>query len=75
LINPPDGQVGRPDIHKIVASDLRGAPTFEEASGDILDFLKDSVVVAHNAKFEGNFLSADVYEIRKCLLKLGSKSQ
>lgn len=59
LINPPDGQVGRPDIHKIVASDLRGAPTFEEASGDILDFLKDCVVVAHNAKFEENFLSAE----------------
>ena len=64
LINPPDGQVGRPDIHKIVESDLRGAPTFEEASGDILDFLQDSVVVAHNAKFEENFLSAEFSRVR-----------
>lgn len=57
LIDPEDGNVGRTDIHGIDARMLIGAPTFDEVSGRILDIIQDSIVVAHNARFEENFLA------------------
>lgn len=59
LIKPPDGNVGRPDIHQIKEDDIKNAPTFAEAAGDILSALNNCVVVAHNAKFEEMFLAAE----------------
>ena len=59
LIKPPDGNVGRSDIHLIQASSVRNAPTFADIVGNILEMLDDCVVVAHNAKFEENFLYAE----------------
>ena len=59
LISPPDGNVGRPDIHLINPKDVIGAPTFEEVTGNILAALNDCIVVAHNAKFEEMFLAAE----------------
>ena len=59
LINPPDGNVGRPDIHLINERDVKGAPTFSEVAGNILASLDNCIVVAHNAKFEEGFLAAE----------------
>jgi DNA polymerase III alpha subunit (gram-positive type) len=59
LIYPPDGNVGRPDIHKINERDVKGAPTFSDVAGNILVSMKNCVVVAHNAKFEEGFLAAE----------------
>jgi DNA polymerase-3 subunit epsilon len=56
LVQPPDGQVGRSDIHKIEQRDVVNAPTFSEIAGDILSSLEGCVIVAHNAKFEEEFL-------------------
>lgn len=62
LINPEDGNVGRTDIHGIELSMLHGAPTFDEVSGRILELIQDSIVVAHNARFEENFLAFELNE-------------
>ena len=59
LINPPDGNVGRPDIHLINERDVQSAPTFLEVAGNILASLDNCIVVAHNAKFEEGFLAAE----------------
>ncbi len=59
LIKPPDGNVGRPDIHLINESDIKSAPTFSEVAGNILASLNNCIVVAHNAKFEEGFLAAE----------------
>lgn len=62
LINPGDGKVGRADIHGIDLRMLKGAPTFDEVSGRVLEIVRDSVVVAHNARFEENFLAYEFSE-------------
>ena len=62
LINPEDGNVGRTDIHGIELRMLYGAPTFDEVSGRILEIIQDSIVVAHNARFEENFLAYELNE-------------
>ena len=62
LINPEDGNVGRTDIHGIELRMLKGAPTFDEASGRILELIQDSIIVAHNARFEENFLAYELNE-------------
>lgn len=40
----------------ISSSDLEHAPTFYEVRNDILEMLKDSIFVAHNAQFDYGFL-------------------
>lgn len=62
LIDPEDGNVGRTDIHGIEMRMLNGAPTFDEVSGRILELIQDSIVVAHNARFEENFLASEFNE-------------
>jgi DNA polymerase III epsilon subunit-like protein len=62
LIDPEDGNVGRTDIHGIDLQMLRGAPTFDEVSGRVLELIQDSIVVAHNARFEENFLAFELNE-------------
>lgn len=62
LINPENGNVGRTDIHGIELKMLNGAPTFDEASGRILELIQDSIIVAHNARFEENFLAYELNE-------------
>ena len=59
LVNPGDGNVGRTDIHGISLSDLKGAPTFDEIAGNVLPLLQNSIIVAHNAKFEEKFLAME----------------
>jgi len=62
LINPEDGNVGRTDIHGIELRMLNGAPTFDAVSGRILELIQDSIIVAHNARFEENFLASELNE-------------
>ena len=59
IVKPPDGNIGRPDIHLIQPIDIIGAPTFNQIAGNILEILDGTIVVAHNAKFEENFLSSE----------------
>ncbi len=70
LLSPPDGNVGRPDIHKVNASDVIGAPSFAEAAGNILAALDGCIAVAHNAKFEEMFLAAEFARVGLSLPKI-----
>ena len=70
LINPESEDVGRSDIHKITYRMLKNAPKFSEVSGEILNILSGAVVVAHNAKFEENFLQSEFGRLGKKLKKI-----
>lgn len=59
LVKPPDGLVGRTDVHGIQKSHIINAPTFSEIAGDLLKIFQDSILVAHNARFEERFLKAE----------------
>ncbi len=46
-------------IHGIYTRHVRGAPTFSAIAGDLAERLADSVVVAHNARFDSAFIEAE----------------
>jgi DNA polymerase III epsilon subunit family exonuclease len=70
LINPETEDVGRSDIHQITYKMLKKAPNFSEISGDILNMLSGAIVVAHNAKFEENFLQSEFNRLGKRLTRI-----
>ena len=63
LVNPENGNVGRTDIHKITLGMVKNAPRLSEVIGDLLNILDSSIVVAHNARFEENFLESAFREV------------
>ena len=64
LINPerdvPEDAVR---VHGITADRLRDAPLFEEIADDLLTFLGDGPLIAHNATFDFAFLDAELTRI------------
>lgn len=46
-------------IHKISDEDVAGAPTIEEVLPQFLEFAAGSILVAHNASFDMNFLTCE----------------
>ena len=60
LCQPPAGIEHFEDvnisIHGITPDDVKDAPTFAEAAGELLTFLRDDVLVAHNAQFDSTAL-------------------
>ena len=60
LCQPPAGIKHFDDvnisIHGITPDDVKDAPTFAEAAGELLTFLRDDVLVAHNAQFDSTAL-------------------
>jgi DNA polymerase-3 subunit epsilon len=59
LINP-GRDVGRTDIHGITATMLDGAPTFSDIAFQVCDFISGSILVAHNKKFDLDFLTIEL---------------
>jgi len=55
LVNP-ERDMGPQSIHGITAAEARRAPTFAQLAGTIVDLLKGRVVVAHNLRFDAQFL-------------------
>jgi len=49
---------------------LLDKPIFEDIADEFLDFVKDSTLVIHNAKFDINFLNSELSRIDKPLFKL-----
>jgi DNA polymerase-3 subunit epsilon len=47
-------------IHGITLDKLLGAPRFHEIADELLDFLGDGMLVAHNATFDFRFLNAEL---------------
>jgi DNA polymerase-3 subunit epsilon len=55
LIDP-----GATSIHGIKIEDLENEPTFAEIYFEFLDFVKDAVLIIHNAPFDLGFLQAEL---------------
>ncbi|MEO3471109.1 DNA polymerase III subunit epsilon [Roseomonas sp. CAU 1739] len=47
-------------VHGFTNGDLAGKPKFAEVAADMLDFLGDAPIVAHNAPFDFGFLDAEL---------------
>ena len=68
LINPGIAIPPRAlSIHGITDSMVRRAPFFRQVSDDLLTFLKDTVIVAHNAAFDLEFLEAELKNLKLAL--------
>jgi len=52
----PQRDVGPTHIHGITAREIRGAPTFAEIAGHVIGLLAGRTLVAHNARFDTQFL-------------------
>lgn len=50
-------------VHGFTAEMLRGKPKFAEVVDELLDFLRDDEIIAHNAPFDFGFLDA---ELQRC---------
>jgi DNA polymerase III epsilon subunit-like protein len=57
LVNPLR-DVGPAHVHGLTTEDVAGAPMFQEIVGDLLEVLSGSVMVAHNIRFDRDFLAA-----------------
>ncbi|WP_133804195.1 3'-5' exonuclease [Kribbella caucasensis] len=57
---PPRGPT---HIHGIRGADVLDAPRFIDIAGDVADLLTGSVVVAHNARFDLGFVTAEYQRI------------
>lgn len=62
LVNP-ERDIGPTRIHGITARDILQAPRFHEIAGDVAEHLAASVLVAHNARFDVDFLEAEFARI------------
>ncbi|MCF7944714.1 MAG: 3'-5' exonuclease [Spirochaetia bacterium] len=60
LVNP-EGPAGATHIHGLSSSMLKDAPVFSELVGNIIPFLRESILVAHNIPFDRGFLLAELY--------------
>lgn len=59
LVNPLR-DVGPEHIHGLSADDVAGAPMFQEIVGDLLEIMDGAVMVAHNVRFDRDFISAEL---------------
>ena len=59
LINPGIDNLGATEIHKITHSMVKGAPNFSEIAGDFINIVQDSILVAHNARFDVSMLQSE----------------
>ncbi|GAB1817663.1 exonuclease domain-containing protein [Herbidospora sp. RD11066] len=58
LVNP-QRDLGPQHIHGITSADIRHAPTFADVSGTLMALLRDRVPVAHNLRFDWDFLRSE----------------
>jgi len=56
---PPDAQA----VHGLTDEFLADKPVFPAKAGELCDFLRDAVLVAHNASFDMRFLN---FELERC---------
>lgn len=59
LVNPLRG-VGPSHVHGLAAEDVAEAPMFQEIVGDLLEVLGGAVMVAHNLRYDRDFLAAEL---------------
>ena len=61
LVNPLR-DVGPSHVHGLTAEDVAEAPMFQEIVGDLLEVLSGAVMVAHNLRFDRDFLATELSE-------------
>jgi len=59
LINP-NRDLGATSVHGITGDMVMDAPVFKQVSDDILSVLNNSIIVAHNARFDLSFLNNEL---------------
>ena len=52
---------GASRVNKIYDTDLAGKPLFTDVAGDLLTFVDGAVIVAHNARFDADFMGMELY--------------
>ncbi len=52
-------------VHGISYSDLVGAPLFSDIAGQVWEFLRGAVIVAHNAEFDVRFINYELATLRR----------
>jgi DNA polymerase-3 subunit epsilon len=61
FLNPErDIDEGAERVHGISRDDLEGEPLFKDIAEELLDFLKDSELVIHNAEFDVGFIEHEL---------------
>ena len=55
-------------IHGITNEFLEDKPLFEEVANKFLNFIEDSLIIAHNANFDVGFLNHELEKISKPLI-------
>lgn len=58
LVNP-DRDAGPTHVHGLTTADLQGAPRFADIAGHIAEQLHGAIVVAHNARYDIDFLRTE----------------
>jgi len=61
LINPLTGSTGAKHIHGISIDMVESAPTYKDVYDQFAELLDGAVFVAHHAKFDEGFISAESY--------------
>jgi DNA polymerase-3 subunit epsilon len=65
-VNPHrDVDVKATRVHGLTRSFLKDKPSFEEISNDLLNFIRDSHIVIHNAPFDTAFLNSEFKRLKK----------
>lgn len=59
LVNPLR-DVGPSHIHGLTTDEVAGAPMFTEIVGDLLEIIDGAVMVAHNLRYDRDFLAAEL---------------
>ncbi len=60
-------------VHGLTRSDLQGKPRFGEVVDQLLDFIDDDPMVAHNATFDFSFLNAELARLGRPSISLARK--
>lgn len=58
-------------VHGLTRADLRGKPRFAEVADELLAFIGEDPLVAHNAPFDFGFLDAELARLRRPALDRG----
>lgn len=58
-------------VHGLSARFLSDKPRFAEKAGELLDFIGDAMLVAHNARFDFGFLNAELERCGRAIVDLG----
>src|SRR5208283_3787961 len=70
-LNPErDIDAGAQEVHGITREQLLNEPKFREIAADLIEFVRDSELIIHNAPFDIAFLNAELRRLPEPLLRI-----